>query len=258
MKEYLNRKIKEVIQQFPPVVDILNRYDIGCVSCGLGTCLLKDIVEIHNLEPEEEANLIAGITRVIYPDREVTVSPIERRNKLQAGEGGYSPPLKKLVDEHTLIKRWVAMIPRVINGLDLASEPDRRLIREGIDFIQGYADKYHHAKEEAILFKCFDENLDIIKTMCADHENARSRVRQMLAALDRQDKGTLFKQLEAYHDLLTEHIQKEDEILYHWMDRNLSISQIGELFARFNEKDEEFGDKPKKYAEFVKQVEAKY
>jgi hemerythrin-like domain-containing protein len=240
------------------VADVLKDYEIGCVSCGLGTCLLKDIVGIHNLDPKEEADLITRISRVIYPDREVIVSPIERKNKPQASQGGYSPPLKKLVDEHTLIKRWVAMIPRVINYLNLASESDRQLIRQGIDFIQGYADKYHHAKEEDVLFKCFDENLNIIKTMCADHENARSRVRQMLAALDRQDKATLAKQLEAYHDLLTEHIQKEDEILYHWMDRNLSITQIGELFAKFNEKDQEFGDKPKKYAEFVKQIEAKF
>ena len=109
------------------------------------------------------------------------IPAIERKRTPPAREAGYSPPLKKLVDEHRLIKRWVAVIPGFIENLDVATEYGRELVRQGIDFIQSYADKYHHAKEEAILFKYFDENLEIIRTMFADHENARGRVREMLA-----------------------------------------------------------------------------
>ena len=258
MQEYLNKNIKEIIGEFPPVADVLNGYDIGCVTCGLGTCLFKDIVGIHDLDPGEEAALLAGIARVIYPDRAVAIPEIERKSKPKSGEVSYSPPMKKLVDEHRLIKRWVAVIPRFIEGLDVTTEAGRRLIRQGIDFIQSYADKFHHAKEEAILFKCFDEDLDIIRTMCADHENARGRVREMLAALDRQDRETIAGNLEAYRELLTEHVKKEDEILYRWMDRNLSMKQVGELFARFHEKDIEFGDTPQKYQEFITRLENKF
>ena len=39
--------------------------------------------------------------------------------------------------------------------------------------------------------------------------------------------------LRAYGALLTEHIRKEDEVLYPWMDRELSTAQVGELFSRF-------------------------
>lgn len=258
MQEYLDKNIKEIIEEFPPVADVLTRYDIGCVSCGLGTCLLKDIVEIHALDPKAEATLLAGITRIIYPDRAVVIPRIERKSRLPAVATVYSPPMKKLVDEHRLIKRWVAIIPGIIEGLDVATESGRQLIIQSIDFIQSYADKFHHAKEEAILFKYFDENLDIIKTICADHENARARVKEMLAALDRQDKTTIAAQLKAYRELLTEHIKKEDEILYRWMDRNLSITQIGELFSRFHKKDEEFGNTPEKYQEFITQLEKKF
>jgi len=31
------------------------------------------------------------------------------------------------------------------------------------------------------------------------------------------------------------HIRKEDEILYPWMDRNLSTAQVGALFSKFAE-----------------------
>jgi hemerythrin-like domain-containing protein len=93
--------------------------------------------------------------------------------------------------------------------------------------------------------------------MYADHENARDHVRKILAALDNGDKEMLARHLKAYQELLTEHIKKEDEILYPWMDRNLSLTQIGELFLRFGEKDEEFGDAPEKNREFISELENK-
>ena len=44
MEAYLNKGIKEIIDQFPEIEDILNEYDIGCGPCSVGTCLFKDIV----------------------------------------------------------------------------------------------------------------------------------------------------------------------------------------------------------------------
>ena len=55
MDEYLNKGIKEIINQFPEVENILNEYGIGCAPCSVGTCLLKDIVEI--LYPWMDKNL---------------------------------------------------------------------------------------------------------------------------------------------------------------------------------------------------------
>ncbi|MBW8039752.1 MAG: hypothetical protein FVQ85_07110 [Planctomycetes bacterium] len=258
MEEYLNKGIKEIISRFPEVADILNEYNIGCAPCSVGSCLLKDIVEIHNLSEEGEQALMARIAKVIYPDQEVKIPPIKRKQQARPGEIKYSPPMKKLVDEHVLIKRWVALIPRVLENLDVESEAGRQFIRDGVDFIRSYADKYHHAKEEEILFKYFDENLDILQTIHEDHEKARSHVRAILEALDKRDKEEIAEHLNAYYELLTEHIKKEDEILYPWMDRILSITQIGELFSDFNKVDEQFGDAPEKYEEFVNKLEEKF
>lgn len=255
MKEYLNMGIKEIISKFPLVADILNEYNIGCVPCSVGTCLLKDIVSIHNLSMEDEQALLARIAKVIYPDRKVAIPQIERKPKARPEEIKFSPPIKKLVDEHVLIKRWAALIPNIVKTLDITSEEGRQLIRSGIDFIQTYADKYHHAKEEEILFKKFDENLDILKIMHEDHQRARDHVRAIQEALDKKDKKAIAEHLNAYRELLTEHIKKEDEILYLWMDRNLSITQVGELSSKFSAVDEEFGDAPGKYEEFIARLE---
>lgn len=257
MDKYLNIGIKEIIAQFPQVADILNEYNIGCVPCNIGTCLLKDIVEIHNLPEDDETQLLARIAKVIYPDREIQIPKIERKTKSK--EIKYCPPIKKLVDEHFLIKKWLALIPAVTENLDIKSEAGRKLILEGIDFIRSYADKFHHAKEEEILFKYFDENLDILKTMLLDHETARYHVRAIIEALEKQDTNEVINHLNGYKELLSEHIKKEDEILYPWMERNLSLAEIGELFNKFNEADEKIGEVvQERCREFVKRVEGKF
>lgn len=258
MQEYLDKGIKAIINQFPEVESILSEYNIGCAPCSVGSCLLKDIIEIHNLASDEERALMARIAKVIYPDREVAILRITRKHEAGPKEIGYSPPMKKLVDEHVLIKRLVALLPEVIDNLEVASAEGRQVIYDSVDFIRAYADKYHHAKEEEILLKYFDENLDIIKTIHEDHETGRAHVKAVLEALDGRDKEAIAEHLNGYRELLTEHIKKEDEILYPWMDRNLSITQVGELFSKFNGKDQEFGDAPKKYEELIGKLEQKF
>ena len=44
-----NRGIKEVIEEHPAIAEILNKYEIGCLACSIGTCLLKDVVAVHVL-----------------------------------------------------------------------------------------------------------------------------------------------------------------------------------------------------------------
>lgn len=224
-----------MITKFPEVGKILQDYHIGCVPCTLGSCLLKDIVAIHNLPKEQELELIYRIEKAIYPEREIkkpVFIKVSQKESLQ--EIKYSPPLKRLVDEHSLIKKWIGFIPQVIENIDLELDLSRQLILDGLDFIRFYADKFHHAKEEEILFDYTDKNLEIIKTMLADHETARAHVRAVQEAIKEKDKNAIVEHLIAYQELLTEHIKKENEILYPWIDRGLSLTQVGELFTKFN------------------------
>ena len=50
-------QIQNVVKNYPHIGDILNRYEIGCVECGVGICLLKDVVSIHALGEEAEAKI---------------------------------------------------------------------------------------------------------------------------------------------------------------------------------------------------------
>jgi hemerythrin-like domain-containing protein len=257
MKEVLNKGIKEIIQKYPEIEKILDEYEIGCAPCGVGTCLLKDIVEIHNLSVKDENALMVRIARVIYPGRDIEI-PKRKRKTTSTEQIKYSPPIKKLVNEHSFIKKLLALVPEIIKDLDLESEEGRNLILKSVEFIRNYADRYHHAKEEEILFKYFDESLDILKIMLDDHETGRAHVKAVIDRIDKKDKSIVAEHLNGYRELLTEHIKKEDEILYPWMDRNLDINQVGELYSKFNVVEEEFMDVPRGYEEFIIKIEEKY
>lgn len=54
--------INKVIEEHPVIGEILEKYEIGCVTCGVGICLVKDVVSIHALGDEIEARIEAEIT----------------------------------------------------------------------------------------------------------------------------------------------------------------------------------------------------
>lgn len=53
--------INKTIEEHPAIGEILQKYDIGCVTCGVGICLVKDVVSIHALGDEIEAKIEKGI-----------------------------------------------------------------------------------------------------------------------------------------------------------------------------------------------------
>jgi hypothetical protein len=60
-----NRAIQDVIAAYHGIGDILARYDIGCVTCKVGICLLKDVVSIHGLSKEDEEKIETEINEYL-------------------------------------------------------------------------------------------------------------------------------------------------------------------------------------------------
>lgn len=254
MVDQLNTNIKDIIREHPAVAAVLEKHGIACVTCNVGTCLLKDIIEIHNLTQEQEHEVLSEIAEVLFPGQEVAIPRSERRPVSKAYS--YSPPVKKLVDEHTHIKKLLSSLPSLTVMLRHDPDEGKLLLRRAIDFIRSYADRFHHAKEEEILFAYFDENAEIFQVMHQDHETARGHVAAITEALENSDNDTVVKRFEAYTALLTEHIRKEDEVLYPWIDRNLTMSQVGELYSRFGEVDVRFGEDPRGHELFANELES--
>ena len=49
--------IQDIVKAHPRIGEILNDFEIGCVECSVGICLLKDVVSIHALGDEIEAKI---------------------------------------------------------------------------------------------------------------------------------------------------------------------------------------------------------
>ena len=52
-----DKAIQDVMRSYPEIGEILASYDIGCTTCKVGICLLKDVVSIHGLSKEDEAKI---------------------------------------------------------------------------------------------------------------------------------------------------------------------------------------------------------
>jgi hemerythrin-like domain-containing protein len=261
METFLNKGIKDICNEYPIIADLLLEFDIGCTTCMVGTCLLKDIVKIHDLPSEQEKQLMSRISEVFEPDykapdvEEAHTKPTTQKSK----EFKYSPPFRFLVDEHKWIMRLVSLIPKIIDKAELFVNSDYGLevFNNMVLFIREYADQFHHAKEEDVLFEFFDEDLEIIKVIRIDHTTVRALVKEIVEAIENKDAKIISRNLQKYGEILTEHIKKEDEILYTWMEKALSDKQIGEIYTKFNEIATEFKDAPKKHEEFILNLEEK-
>jgi hypothetical protein len=199
--------------------------------------LLKDIVAIHSLPPEAERTLMIRIAGVVSPGTEVELPPLAATDACAQTSPAftkqfkYSPPMRALVEEHVLIKRLVALIPSLLQIADVDDAGDRQLLMDGVDFIRSYADRFHHAKEEDILFIYFDEGREIIQAMLTDHETARAHVRRLAEAVEGRDKESVAEHLSAYGKLLSAHIKKEDDPHPGWIGTHHRTGR--ELFSRF-------------------------
>jgi hemerythrin-like domain-containing protein len=256
MQIYATRGIKGIIAEFPGLDKILEEYGIGCGPCTVGICQLKDILEIHKLSQEAEVELMLRIEAEIYPDRNIAVqSNTTTIQNTSSGKICFSRALQILVVEHKVIKRWLALIPDLAKNLDLTSEKDRQVIEDGIDFIRFYADQLHHGKEEDILFTYFDDTVDIFQVIYEDHKRARSFVQEMLRALDEKNTEMLVSKMLEYAVLLEEHIHKEDEVLFPWLDSRLTKEEKEELVARFEQSNRNLSMDNRKYQIFIEGLE---
>jgi len=135
-----------------------------------------------------------------------------------------------LVDEHRLILRMITLLERNATLTATGTYSNWKFYIDGVDFIRNYADRFHHAKEEDVLFEALVKNgmpreNSPIAAMLMEHDQGRAFVKAMeaatLEALDGQTgrEKVIADNALAYAELLRGHISKEDEILYPLAER---------------------------------------
>jgi hemerythrin-like domain-containing protein len=171
-----------------------------------------------------------------------------------------------LSDEHRVIERVLAVLQK------LTTEPVEKSLdawRKALDFFSHFADQCHHFKEEQVLFPAMEERGvpregGPIGMMLTEHEEGRSYVRAMLAAIPLVEarnevaKEILVDKAKAYLRLLKDHIQKEDEILFKIADDVIPADEQKALLRSFEEHEakEMGGGVHEKYLKIVEELEA--
>lgn len=153
-----------------------------------------------------------------------------------------------LKQEHRVIKRILLVLEeaawRVAHGRSI----DPGIFPAIIDFMRTFADRCHHVKEEDELFPALgssgmDTEGGLIGALIQEHEEARSLVKQMAAAVDNLAEEEAAAELDAisriYVNLLSMHIEKEDVTLLPLVDRTLTQKQQMALAVRFEEVEDE-------------------
>ena len=174
-----------------------------------------------------------------------------------------------LVGEHDSILKMIEVTRTILNTNDERINLEH--IEQIVDFIKNFADKYHHLKEEDILFVEMEKHgmsreVGPIAMMIHEHNEGRNYIKLAGESIEKFKDGdrSSFEQIKYnllnYCELLTNHIAKENNILYPMSERILPtevLSAMSDDFEKFNENtfENEYFDK---YLKLVADFSKKY
>lgn len=178
--------------------------------------------------------------------------------------------INTMINEHKNIKRMLKVIRdislRILDNKYFEVEDFYKII----DFIRNYADKYHHGKEEDILFKYMVEeggevaNKMITYGMLLDHDLGRMYVKGLEDSVNKYRLGNINERLDiianaiSYSNLLESHIEKEDNVAYTFGQRILSNETMDKIQIESDEFNNKHSNVEEKYIKLIEELEEKY
>jgi len=154
-------------------------------------------------------------------------------------------PTDVLIKEHEAILLMLQILEAVSNRLENGRDVKPEHLPQIVEFFRVFADKCHHGKEENLLFKAMikaglPEKNGPVAVMLREHETGRDFVGKMDTAAaayaggDRTQVDRFIHNARRYIALLSQHIQKENRILFPMADRLIPPEEQSRLSAGFN------------------------
>jgi hemerythrin-like domain-containing protein len=158
-----------------------------------------------------------------------------------------------LQSEHRVIEQVLTCLERIAQRGLKAGKLDEMSARQAIEFLQTFADRCHHGKEENHLFpvmeaRGFSRDKGPTGVMMHEHELGRKLIHNMNETLPGAAAGQeaalhqFVQSAGEYVDLLRQHISKEDHCLFTMAGNVLSAEDDARLVERFA--DSELHDVP--------------
>ena len=158
---------------------------------------------------------------------------------------------QNLENDHVSILKLIDVMNKMVKL------PDANVshLEEVVELIRKFADGLHHAKEETLLFplmaqKGFSLQQGPVAVMLMDHEQGRAFVRGMADQIQNYKSGQLsalnlvYANMSGYSELLSNHIAKEDNILFRMADNAFTTEDQHSLIEQFSAIDAGSGSGP--------------
>ena len=152
---------------------------------------------------------------------------------------------EQLKDEHKGIKLMLRIMDRICDRLLTGEQINPEHLEKIVDFLKVFADTCHHAKEEELLFPAMvragiPKEGGPIGVMLAEHSQGRAHVKALGEAVADFKAGNsaaskiIVEHARAYIALLSQHIDKEDTILYPMADKYIPKPVQVKLLEEFD------------------------
>ncbi|MFQ6003933.1 MAG: hemerythrin domain-containing protein [Woeseia sp.] len=153
-------------------------------------------------------------------------------------------PTEILEDEHRVIERVLDCLEEGAGRLDGGETVSTDFFLEAAEFVAGFADRCHHAKEEDILFAAMTardmpQDTGPVAVMLQEHEQGRRYTAGFRNAAEQMKSGDagaandIVRNVFNYVNLLREHINKEDHVLYPMARQIIPDNAMQEVAAEF-------------------------
>ncbi|RMF56434.1 MAG: hemerythrin domain-containing protein [Calditrichaeota bacterium] len=165
----------------------------------------------------------------------------------------FSPAIQMLYDEHQIILQAIA---QVLTLLDSNSPNRISRLRWYVNFFRMYGDKYHHQKEEDILFQFLQKDAspltNFVDALTEHHELFRNYLKEIDDNLLKNDIDSASRLFKQYLSDLRDHISAEDDEFFITVESHYGEAEKENLYYLFLDQDRALGVNQKQ--EFEKQI----
>lgn len=176
-------------------------------------------------------------------------------------------PIEILRNEHDLIRRFVDLLSVAATRLEVDDPPPRAFFDNGIEFVRGFSDGFHHKKEELVMFVQLAQKKNgaidgQVEALRYQHDQGRGFVKAIAGALDGYAEGDpkemaiVRENAAAFASLLKHHIHTEDHIFFPMSQEAMTAEELEELGGKFEKVQEVHGaDTFERYHKLVVDLE---
>ena len=155
-------------------------------------------------------------------------------------------PIQDLTAEHEAVRLTLRILKNIIVDIEKRGEITHKgPIDELLEFFSVFVDRCHHTKEEKLLFPALEavgvgREGGPIGVMLKEHQQGRELVGEMKTAMGQYRHGEpsaggrFCQASRTYIDLLSRHIDKENQVLFPLANKHLSASTSAALKEGFD------------------------